>query len=166
MRNKIKNMKYFNTILLVLAMLLFNSCGKDFLYKKPTGVVSLEDFNTKKGVDLLLTASYTLVKGAAIKAGWPSYAYSASPTNWVWDCASDDAYKGSTLSDLADGGEVERYVALPNNAHISNKWMVMYDGISRTNDCINAILKADNMTEAAKNAAMGQIGRASCRERV
>lgn len=156
MKNKIKNMKYLTTILLLLAMFLSNSCGEDFLYKKPTGVVSLEDFNTKEGVNLLLTASYTLIKGAAIKAGWPAEAYSASITNWVWDCASDDAYKGSTFSDLADGGEIERYVAMPNNAHIKNKWVVMYDGVSRSNDCINAILNAGDMTESEKNAAMGQ----------
>ena len=156
MNNKILDMKYWSAILLILAMFLNNSCNEDFLYKKPTGVVSLEDFNTKKGVDLLLTASYSLIKGAAIKAGWPAEAYSASITNWVWDCASDDAYKGSTLSDLADGGEIERYVAMASNAHINNKWVVMYDGVSRSNDCVNAILKSGDMTEAEKNVAMGQ----------
>lgn len=152
-------MKYIKLILLGLlsiAILFPTSCSESFLYKKPTGVVSLEDFNTKEGVDLLLVASYSLMKGAAIKSGWPSEAYSASITNWIWDCASDDAYKGSTLSDLADGGEVERYVAMANNAHIKNKWVVMYDGISRANDCINAILKAANMTDSEKNIAMGQ----------
>jgi len=143
-------------ILILFSALLINSCGEDFLYKKPTGVVSLEDFNTKEGVDLLLTASYTLLKGAAIKAGWPAEAYSASITNWVWDCASDDAYKGSTLSDLAEGGEVERFVAMPTNPHIINKWVVVYDGISRANDCINAILDAKDMTQAEKDIAMGQ----------
>lgn len=156
MKNKILNMKHCGTILLLVTMFLSNSCNEDFLYKKPTGVVSLEDFNTKEGVDLLLTASYTLIKGAAIKSGWPAEAYSASITNWVWDCASDDAYKGSTLSDLAEGGEVERYVAMASNPHIKNKWVVMYDGVSRANDCINAILKAEDMTEAEKNTAMGQ----------
>lgn len=156
MRNKIKNMKYHTSMLLLLAMLLSNSCSEEFLYKKPTGVVSLEDFNTKEGVDLLLTATYTLIKGAAIKAGWPAEAYSASITNWVWDCASDDAYKGSTLSDLAEGGEVERFIAMANNPHIKNKWVVMYDGVSRSNDCINAILNAADMTESEKNIAMGQ----------
>lgn len=156
MKNKIINMKYCGILFLIVAMFLSNSCDEGFLYKKPTGVVSLEDFNTKEGVDLLLTASYTLINGSAIKAGWPSYAYSASITNWVWDCASDDAYKGSTLSDLADGGEVERYVAMASNPHIMNKWMVLYDGISRSNDCINALLNAEDMTEAEKNIAMGQ----------
>lgn len=147
--------KYRTAILFLITMLLANSCD-DFLYKKPTGVVSLDDFNTKEGVDLLLTAAYTLTKGAAIKSGWPAEAYSASPTNWVWDCASDDAYKGSTLSDLAEGGEVERYVAMATNPHISNKWVVLYDGVSRANDCINAILNADDMTETEKSVAMGQ----------
>lgn len=156
MKKRIANIKHSSILLLLVAILLSTSCGEDFLYKKPTGVVSLEDFNTKEGVDLLLTASYTLVKGAAIKSGWPREAYSASPTNWVWDCASDDAYKGSTLSDLAEGGEIERFVAMPSNPHIVNKWVVLYDGVSRANDCINAILKADDMTDTEKDAAMGQ----------
>lgn len=152
-----KNIKHGSALVLLMAVMLFaNSCSEDFLYKKPTGVVSQDDFNNKQGVDLLLTASYTLVKGAAIKAGWPREAYSASPTNWIWDCASDDAYKGSTLSDLAEGGEIERFIAMPNNPHISNKWVVMYDGVSRVNDCINAIITAEDMTGDEKDDAMGQ----------
>lgn len=144
-------------VLLTLAVAgLSLSCSDDFLYKKPTGVVSLEDLYTKEGVNLLLNANYSLIKGAAIRSGWPAEAYSASITNWVWDLASDDAYKGSTLSDLADGGEVERFVALPNNPHIINKWVVMYDGVSRSNDCINAIINAQDMTEKEKSDAMGQ----------
>ena len=155
MKNKKINIKHCVPIFLVIAMFLSNSC-EDFLYKKPTGVVSLEDFNTKEGVDLLLTAAYTLVKGGVYKSGWPSQAYSASVTNWVWDCASDDAYKGSTLSDLSDGGEIERYIAMATNTHINNKWVILYDGVSRANDCINAILKADDMTDKEKDETMGQ----------
>lgn len=156
MKKIVINKKISSIIIIFCVALLSNSCGDEFLYKKPTGVVSLEDLYTKEGVDLLLTASYTLTKGAAIKSGWPREAYSASPTNWVWDCASDDAYKGSTLSDLAEGGEIERYVAMSTNPHIINKWVVMYDGVSRSNDCINAIIKADDMTDAEKNVTMGQ----------
>ncbi len=157
MKKEINNMKYGSIIILLLfVMLLANSCDKGFLYKKPTGVVSQVDFSNKKGVDLLLIATYTELKGGVISKLGFGGAYSASPTNWVWDCASDDAYKGTTLSDLASGGEVERYVALPNNEHINNNWVAVYDGISRANDCINAILNANDMTEAEKNVAMGQ----------
>lgn len=156
MKTRIKIVQHNAFAIFLICIFLTLSCNDEFLYKKPTGVVSLEDFNSSEGVDLLLTASYTLIKGAAIKSGWPREAYSASITNWVWDCASDDAYKGSTLSDLAEGGEVERYVALANNPHIINKWVVMYDGVSRANDCINAIINANDMTEEEKNIAMGQ----------
>lgn len=156
MKRKIINLKYCGTVVVLIALLLSYSCEEEFLYKKPTGVVSLDDFNTKDGVDLLLTATYTLINGAAIKGGWPREAYSASITNWIWDCASDDAYKGSTLSDLAEGGEIERFIAMANNPHIINKWVVMYDGVSRSNDCINAILNADDMTQGEKTQAMGQ----------
>ena len=156
MDKKIVNKKFAGILLMIMVLLVSNSCDENFLYKRPTGVVSLEDFNTKEGVDLLLTAAYHEIKGAAIHSGWPREAYSASITNWIWDCASDDAYKGSTLSDLADGGEVERYVAMPTNNHIVQKWVVMYDGISRANDCINAIIKADDMTEQEKTLAFGQ----------
>ncbi len=157
MRNKIKNMKYFSTILLLLsAMFISNSCSEDFLYKKPTGVVSEADLNNKEGVDALLTGAYTLSKGAVIKGSRLPAAYAGSITNWVWDCASDDAYKGTTLSGQSPIGEIERYVVMPSNAFIRDKWTVLYDGVSRANDCINAILKADDMTDSEKNAAMGQ----------
>lgn len=140
---------YIKSILsaLILSMV---SCSDDFLNKEPKGVVVADLLNTPKGVDNLLIGAYTLLDGAGSSTDFPSYAYPASIRNWIWDCASDDAYKGTTLGDFATGGEVERYEALPTSQLIEQKWYVMYDGVSRSNDVLKALANAKDKIGAEK----------------
>ncbi|WP_439581219.1 RagB/SusD family nutrient uptake outer membrane protein [Dyadobacter bucti] len=150
------NRLYIKSIFSALVISLL-SCSDDFLTKEPKGVVVADLLNTPKGVDNLLIGAYSLLDGAGSSNGFPSYAYPASIRNWVWDCASDDAYKGTTLGDFATGGEVERYEALPTNQLIEQKWYVMYDGVSRANDVLKALAKAKvNMSEANVNVLSAQ----------
>ncbi|MCG8308795.1 MAG: RagB/SusD family nutrient uptake outer membrane protein [Cytophagales bacterium] len=141
-----------------LVFLLMNSCSEEFLYKEPKGVVSTESLNTVDGVNLLLMGAYSLLDGAGSVSGWPGgHAYAASIRNWVWDCASDDAYKGSSLGDFSTGGEVERYSALPTNELIEQKWYVMYDGVSRANDALRALaIAGENISASDINILEGQ----------
>ena len=144
----------YSFLLMIAGMIVvFISCSEDFLYKQPKGAASTESLNTQEGVDNLLIGAYSLLDGAGSVAGWPGgHAYAASVRNWVWDCASDDAYKGTSLGDFSTGGEVERYVALPTNELIEQKWYVMYDGVSRANDVLRALAIAqENITPAEVN---------------
>lgn len=143
--------------LLTLTVLLA-ACSEDFLYKEPKGSVIPEALNTPDGVDYLLIGAYSLVDGAGSVSGWPGgHAYAASIRNWVWDCASDDAYKGTTLGDFSTGGEIERYEANATNDLIHQKWYVMYDGVSRANDVLKALKGAgDNISDADFKILSGQ----------
>lgn len=117
------------------------SCGEEFLNKVPKGVVDSESLNTPDGVDALLIGAYSLIDGGGSLYNFPGgHAYAASVRNWVWDCASDDAYKGTTLGDFSTGGIIERYEALPTHELIEQKWLVMYDGVSRANDVLRALV--------------------------
>lgn len=141
-------MRYFKKIrngyVIPFIALLTMSCSEEFLYKEPKGVVVTELLNTPKGVESLLIGAYSLLDG--VSTSWPNYP--ASIRNWVWDAASDDAYKGTTLGDYIQGGEIERYEALPSNPLIEQKWMVMYDGVSRANDVLRALkLAKDNISD-------------------
>lgn len=142
----------FSFLSMIAGMIVvFISCSEDFLYKLPKGAASTESLNTQEGVDNLLIGAYSLLDGAGSVSGWPGgHAYAASVRNWVWDGASDDAYKGTSLGDFSTGGEVERYVALPTNELIEQKWYVMYDGVARANDVLRALAIAQENISASE----------------
>lgn len=147
------NQKTRNLLLIIsFSTIVFStmiSCSEDFLYKEPQGVVSTESLNTVEGVNLLLVGAYSLLDGAGSVSGWPGgHAYAASIRNWVWDTASDDAYKGTAQGDFETAGEVERYIAQPTNQLIEQKWYVMYDGVSRSNDALRALAIAQENISA------------------
>ena len=149
----------FNIMIAGMIVVLF-SCEDEFLYKQPKGVVFAESLNTPEGIDVLLLGTYSLLDGAGSVSGWPGgHAYAASIRNWVWDCASDDAYKGTSLGDFSTGGEVERYVALPTNELIEQKWMVMYDGVSRANDVLRALEAAKETTSESESTVLAAQAR-------
>lgn len=119
--------------ILIVSVGIF-SCNEDFLDKKPKGVASSENL----GPEHLLIGAYAALSGATSSSNQNASA-AASVRNWVWDCASDDAYKGTSLGDFNEGGEIERYEALPSNSLINSKWEISYDGISRANDVLKSL---------------------------
>jgi hypothetical protein len=135
MYSKIKKIQY--STLLISLILIIGGCDESFLNKEPLGVTSFENLNSVQGVDALLIGAYSLTGGAGSLSGWPGYAYPASVRDWVWDMASDDSYKGSTQGDFNE--TVERYEALPTEIMLEHRWFVMYDGVSRSNDVLNAL---------------------------
>jgi hypothetical protein len=146
-------MKKNRILITVMAILvaLTISC-EEFMETTPLGVASDQVFNTEKGVNALLTGAYAAIDGAGIDAGWfGTYAWSASVDNWVWGgVASDDAYKGSDVSDQTPINPIEQYETLPSNQYVSDKWIANYDGVSRCNDVLKVLAETD--MDAAKAA--------------
>lgn len=128
-----------NVALLIAITLLVLACDKSFLYKEPKGTVIPASLQTKEGVEYLLVGAYSLLDGWGSGIGGQWSASAASPRNWVWAIASDDAYKGSTPGDGPQIGEIERYEALPTNQMVESAWMIGYDAISRCNDALRAL---------------------------
>ena len=133
--------------ILSLALILsLSSCGEDFLYKQPQGVLFADALNNAAGVNYLLTGAYSALPGSACNN--MAMAYPGSVKNWVFDCASDNAYKGTTFSDTYDMGLIERYEAPVTNYVPDDKWIVCYDGISRVNDVLRALKNAKDVDAA------------------
>lgn len=120
-------------------LIIYSSCEEDFLQRNPKGTIFTEGLQTARGVDALLIGAYRLLPGAGTVTGWPSEAYSASIINWTFNVASDNAHRGTTLGDQESIGRIERLVYSADNEHIHNKWMVVYNGISRANDVLRAL---------------------------
>lgn len=126
---------------LLMTIIVLFSCTENFLYKEPKGAVYTENLATEEGIDLLLIGAYATVTGAATTTD-QSMSSAASSRDWVWNCASDDAYKASNYGDINDINLIERYESPATNPYINGKWYVSYDGIARANDVLKTLTVA------------------------
>lgn len=140
------NKKIFGIAALFLAG-MFSACDDAFLTTAPKGVLSQQSLESKKGVDALLVGAYSLLDGV----GSGNTSWHSAVSNWVYgDVASDDGYKGTDAGDQPEITFIETYNWLPVNNHFRGKWRNVYDGIARSNDVLQVMAKAKDMTEAEK----------------
>ena len=131
---------------------LMTSCGEGFLETTPLGVGNEQSLSNKSGVNAVLIGAYSLLDG--VGAGPIN---TSSVSNWIYgSVASDDAYKGSDVGDQAQITTIERYIPQADIGAYNDKWVAVYDGVSRTNNTIKLIGLATDMTEAEKAQALGE----------
>ena len=129
-RNKIQILGIGLTL---IACTILYACNKSFLDAKPYGQYGLDQVKNKKGVEALLVGVYGVLDGQGV-AGDP---WEASAVNWATaGVAADDAYKGTDANDQPQMTEVEQYQSQSANRYFYNKWLAVYEGISRANDVI------------------------------
>jgi len=151
-------MKSIKTKFLLLGMLVcgvvFITACKKFLNKPPLGTLSPEVMATEKGIQGLLIGAYSLVDGEG--AGGDGFASGAS--NWILGgVTSDDAYKGSDPTDVAEAAPMEQWVTLtPTNGAIPQKWIVCYAGAQRCNDVIKTLAIATGISPALGTSITAQ----------
>jgi len=139
--------KIFFALLIVLATLY--SCSSSFLDTKPTGSSSFSTLANETGVNAALIGAYHSLLASGMKTGgsYSDWDWSASPTNWVWgSVASDDATKGSDISDQNAIVPIENYTVDASNEYVSDKWNANYAGISRCNDVLKLIASARDLS--------------------
>ncbi|MCF0042751.1 RagB/SusD family nutrient uptake outer membrane protein [Dyadobacter fanqingshengii] len=136
----------------VVCMGLMTSCGDEFLQTTPLGVGNEQSLSNKNGVNAVLIGAYSLLDG--VGAGPVN---TSSVSNWIYgSVASDDAYKGSDVGDQAQITTIERYIPQADIGAYNDKWVAVYDGVSRSNNTIKLIGLATDMTEAEKAQALGE----------
>src|SRR6476620_665819 len=120
-----KKIKRKFLILSSLAIIvLVVACSKKFLDKPPLGTLNPEVMATEKGVQGLLIGAYSLVDGE----GASGDGFASGASNWLLGgVTSDDAYKGSDPTDVADGSSMEQWTMLTQtNGAVPQKWYVCY----------------------------------------
>lgn len=151
-------MKKINFKLLILAGFItvgvIVACGKKFLEKPPLGTLNPEIMATEKGVQGLLIGAYSLVDGE----GAPGDGFASGASNWIYGgVASDDAYKGSDPTDVADAVPMEKFVSLtPTNGAIPQKWGVCYAGAQRCNAVLTTLQIATGISTSTQTAITAQ----------
>ncbi len=133
MKNKIGiKILIFLTVLVTLTC-IFYGCKKTFSMRSLTGSMDWTKLKTKKGLIALLTGVYGVLDGQGV-AGDP---WETSAVNWATaGVAADDAYKGTDANDQPQMTEVEMYQSQSANRYFYNKWLAVYEGVSRANDVI------------------------------
>ena len=137
-------MKKLSILMVVVFLLTMSySCSEDFLTKEPPGSTSENVFYDATGIDALLIGTYAMVSGSSL---W-DISWGASIQNWTYgSAASDDAYKGSEITDQTPVNDIEHWVVQSTNNYPADKWKWAFGmGIDRANKTIRVI----NQTEEA-----------------
>ncbi len=124
-------------ILLGAGMLLISSCGKEFLQKLPQGQLSEPQVGNKDGVEGALIGAYSILNGN-VSGTWGNYA--AAPSQWIFgEMASDNAHKGSELTDQTNMNMIENFTAISTNDNLSTMWQVYFEGVLRCNNTLKLL---------------------------
>jgi hypothetical protein len=136
----------------LICMGMMNSCKDKFLETTPLGVGNETMLSNKTGVNAVLIGAYSLLDGVGSGG-----TYFSAVSNWIYGTvASDDGYKGSDVGDLAQITTIEKYIPQADIGGYNEKWVALYDGVSRSNDVLRLIAKATDMTEAEKTQATAE----------
>ncbi|HOU95429.1 MAG TPA: RagB/SusD family nutrient uptake outer membrane protein [Bacteroidales bacterium] len=121
----------------LVVVAIINSCSDTFLERPPLGATFEDVFYNEKGVDALLTGTYAMVKGSAL---W-TVSWGASIQNWTYgSVASDDAYKGSEVTDQVPVNEIERWEVTTTNNYPAEKWRLNIGmGVDRANKTLRIL---------------------------
>ncbi|MCX6204860.1 MAG: RagB/SusD family nutrient uptake outer membrane protein [Bacteroidetes bacterium] len=131
------------------------ACGKSFLDKPPIGTLSPIIVSSEDGIQGLLVGAYSLVDGE----GASGDGFASGASNWIFGgVTSDDAYKGSDPTDVADAAPMEKWGSslTPTNGAIPQKWNLNFAAIQRCNDVINTVKISTSLTDAKKTLLVAQ----------
>lgn len=139
----------------IVLMMIVQACKKSFLDAHPYGQYEANLIKTKEGLKNLLIGVYGVMDGQNISGdGWEG-----SAVNWATaGVAADDDYKGTDANDQPQMTEVEQYASQSGNRYFLNKWIVLYDGISRCNEVIRLANDPDvtGVTDDDRKLAIAQ----------
>ena len=129
-----RNICSFLSVILISNIIVFSSC-EDQLNKPAPGVASEQTMLTEQGVEALLVGAYSLLVGKEWFGG-------CIEADWVYgSMASDEAVKGTTLGDTPTYNDIENFDVTPINQAFAYRWLDCYNGVARTNDCLNIVYK-------------------------
>jgi starch-binding outer membrane protein, SusD/RagB family len=85
-------MKFVKTLsAIILLFFALVNCNDDFLIKNPPGIPASNYFHDEKGINVLLTGAYSMIRGSAF---W-DVTWGASIQNWTFgSVASGCLYRG------------------------------------------------------------------------
>lgn len=149
-------MKKTTLFSITICLAVATACSDKFLDVQPKAALPITVLQNKAGVNALLIGAYSLLDGWATPEG--AYrSYQVGADNWVYgSVASDDAYKGTIAGDQPPISLIEQANIQSDNIYFRGKWRGMYDGIARSNDVLQTVALAQDMTDAEKQQVIAE----------
>lgn len=141
------NLKY-KTIGLVLILLVLNSCEDDLNIKSNDVLTELDFLNNPDNAIQLVNGVYNK------QLDYDMYSFS-----WIGmtSITSDDADKGSTLSDTgSDKNKMDNLTFVATDISFKDVWNARYDAIYRANNAL-FYLEQLSINETLKNRLIGEV---------
>lgn len=124
------------------------SCSEGFLETIPQGQFSTVGLENAAGVEGILLGAYAMVDGFGLDG---QSSWNGTIENWVYGgVVSDEAYKGTDAGDQPEQSFLESFDFQPTNLHLRNKWRTVYKGVARTNDALNTLKDADDVSDGRR----------------
>ena len=112
------------------------ACKDKFLVVQPTGQLAGSQLSSKAGLDALLLSSYSQLNARG-------FSQSGSSNNWLRGSISGgEANKGSNSGDFNALTPFQRYELQAASGENNQKWIAMYEGVSRANAVLRTIATA------------------------
>lgn len=142
-------------VLSVMAMAILLYGCDDFLDVPAKGSLSEDVLADQQGVETLLIGAYGALDGQSIGGG---LFWSHSAHNWIYgSVVGGDAHKGSEPGDQSGINPMMRGQFSPTEGFFNEKWITLYEGISRANAVISLLEGGvEGMTDNEVTNAMGQ----------
>jgi starch-binding outer membrane protein, SusD/RagB family len=126
-------------------ILVFVACKEDFLNVPAAGQLSDAQLVSKAGVEGLLVASYGVLLGRGL-----GDFYSGS-TNWVGGSVQGgESNKGTDAGDQSQANATQRFEQITSSNIPNFKWRGSYEGVSRCNAVMRALIKTPADISAAE----------------
>ena len=146
------NFKILVPVFLALIVMIV-ACSKQFLDKPPLATLNPAVMASEAGIQGLLIGAYSLVDGE----GTAGDGFASGASNWLFGgVGSDDAYKGSDPTDVADGVGIENWSITPTNGALSQKWNLCYSGVQRCNDVLRTLAIASGIPATEVTTITGE----------
>ncbi|QHW00135.1 RagB/SusD family nutrient uptake outer membrane protein [Spirosoma endbachense] len=132
------------------------SCDKSYLDKSTYGTLDAASLANKNGLESLLIGSYSMLDGYSVGTTTLG-SWSSAASNWVYgSIAGGDAHKGSTGTDQPEINAIEAYIPIPTNGFFSDKWKVVYEGVTRANIVLKTMPGATDISAADRKRIEGE----------
>jgi hypothetical protein len=103
----------------------------------PQGELSEPQVSNRDGVEGALMGAYSIMNGN-VSGTWGNYA--SAPSQWVFgEMASDNAHKGSELTDQTPMNMIENFTSISTNDNLSTQWQVYFEGVLRCNNTLKLL---------------------------
>lgn len=137
-------MKFKRLTVLMIALLIVGvSCSDEFLEIAPTDSLAEAQVYTKPGIDGLLIGVYSALNGVFGNRF-------EGPNHWITgSIMGGEANKGTDAGDYSSINPVQRYEADPTQGDLNNLWRGRFEGVSRANAVLNALIAASDAVQPA-----------------